>query len=322
MSVKVHRLVSAHILVAAGRCLSFTDAGKGLDASVGHSVHGCSRPCGAVLAISKACPTGAGSNAEVASCRAHRSPPDTVLHAILCAHDALHHVVQLVVGSDVSIGFHVRVEVGVVVEVASQLVRVSLAHVGLHVVIPLLGAIIVAGVACHDAYTLEEGILAYQLGHGLEVRHGALVAGCDVRLVEGAYRHHVQSILLDILRGRLDHLVPSFGVMGICLHVDVHGVAVEHHAVGFTELDMLYARVEELEMTVREGAVGIQRVHHLKRDTSIRKVILTYEVDAAQDIAFIVPCCIHAPLDGGGHTSPSATEGNLYGILATGTQKH
>ena len=229
---------------------------------------------------------------------------------------------QLVVGSDVSIGLHVRVEVGVVVKIASQLVRVSLAHVGLHVVIPLLGAIIVAGVAGHDAYAFKVGILTNQLSHGLEIRFISLVAGCDVRFVEGTYRHHVQSILLDILRGRLDHLVPSFGVMGICLHVNVHGVAVEHHAVGFAELDVLNARVEELELTFREGAVGIQRVHHLKRDTSIREVVLTNEVDASQDIAFIVPCCIHAPLDGGGHTGPSATEGNLYGILATGAQIH
>ena len=129
-------------------------------------------------------------------------------------------------------------------------------------------------------------------------------------------------MLLDILRGRLDHLVPSFGVMGICLHVDVHGVAVEHHAVGFAELDVLNARVEELELTFREGAVGIQRVHHLKRDTSIRKVILTDEVDATQDIALIVPRCVHTPFNRSGSTCSYATEGYLYGILATGTQKH
>ena len=134
---------------------------------------------------------------------------------------------QLVVRSHVAVGFHRSIEIGIVVEIAGQLVRVPFIDVWLHVLIPFHGAIVVAGVAGANAYAGKLGIFLQQFGHSLEVVLRSLIARRHIRLVEGSDRDHVQSVVLHIFHRCLDDLVPLFGVVGEDVHVNVHWVAVE-----------------------------------------------------------------------------------------------
>ena len=134
---------------------------------------------------------------------------------------------QLVVRSHLAVGFHSSIEIGIVVEIAGQLVRVPFIDVWFHVLIPFHGAIVVAGVAGADANAGKFGIFLQQFGHSLEIVLRSLIAGSHVRLVEGSDRDHVQPVVLYIFYSCLDDLVPLFGVVGEDVHVNVHWVAVE-----------------------------------------------------------------------------------------------
>ena len=142
---------------------------------------------------------------------------------------------QLIVGRHVAVGLDVRVEVGVMIEVARQLVRISFVHVRLHVVIPLRRPVVVTGIAGADANTLKERVFLYQLGYGFEVGLCTLVAGCYVRFVEGCDRDHFQTIVLHIFQCGLDDLVPCFGVMCIDFRIDVHGIRIEKNPIRMSE---------------------------------------------------------------------------------------
>ena len=241
VTVKIDRFVSAHIFITTGRGLTLAGTGKSLYSAVWQTVDRRTRPGCAVLAIAQTRTTLARGQAEIATARAYGSPPDTVLHPIVSTDDTLHHIVQLIVGRHVAVGLDVRVEVGVMVEVARQLVRISFVHVRFHVVIPLRRPVVVTGIAGADADPLKERVFLYQLGHGFEVGLCTLVAGCYVRFVEGCDRDHFQTIVLHIFQCGLDDLVPCFGVMCIDFRIDVNRVGIEKKPIGMSERDMAKA---------------------------------------------------------------------------------
>ena len=142
---------------------------------------------------------------------------------------------QFIVGRHVAIGLYVCVEVGIMIEVARQLVCISFVHVRFHVVIPLRRPVVVTGIAGADADPLKERVFLYQLGHGFEVGLCTLVAGCYVRFVEGCDRDHFQTIVLHIFQCGLDDLVPCFGVMCIDFRIDVHGIRIEKNPIRMSE---------------------------------------------------------------------------------------
>ena len=65
-----------------------------------------------------------------------------------------------------------------------------------------------------------------------------------------------------------------------------------------------------------ELSVGIYCVHDLKGDSSISKVFFAYKVYTAQDIALVVPSCVHTQFIGVGVPSLSQQNVTLIAFLS------
>ena len=295
MAVEVYRLIRTNIFIGARESLTFARSGKSLYATIGHSIDCRSCPRISVFGISQTRTARTGGNTEVASSRTDCSPPNTVFHSVLGTNDALHHIVQLIVCGNIAVGLDMSIKVGVMVEIASQLMSITLVDIRFHMIVPLLCAVIVASISCTDTYPVKERIFLYQFGHSLEVILSALIACSHVGFVERSYGHHFQAVVHSIFCCSLNHFIPFLWMMSEGIHIDVDRIAVEQHTVRTAKRDMLQSRTQITYLSVGKSAVGIHLVHHLEGDTPIGEIVLAYKVNSTQDVTFVIPCRVHTP---------------------------
>ena len=79
---------------------------------------------------------------------------------------------------------------------------------------------------------------------------------------------------------------------------------------------MLQSRLQKLLLPVRQCAISIHRVHHLKGDPAVGETVGTDEIDATQHVTLVIPGCVHAPLDGCRLSSISDAERHFHDVAA------